>query len=172
MGKLQDMNRVKIKEKLSSEQSKLELIENCKHVVRERLSVLGLSQVNVDDETVLKYLTWGQDRIHKLSDLAGDDFLFLWHWPDRHSLKVNINKSQLREVLSLVKSHQQGEGEGKVLLKQIKTFSKSQGLKFPEVMKDLRLIITGRPDGPPITELIDILGSGQVVDRLSYFIEC
>ena len=57
-------------------------------------------------------------------------------------------------------------------LKQIKTFSKSQGLKFPEVMKDLRLVITGRPDGPPITELIDILGSGQVVARLSYFIDC
>ena len=87
--------------------------------------IISSHQVNVDDETVLKYLTWGQDRIHKLSDLAGDDFLFLWHWPDRHSLKVNINNSQLRGILSLVKSHQEGEGEGKVLLKQIKTFSKS-----------------------------------------------
>ena len=172
MGKLQDMNRIKIREKLNSEQSKRELIENCKHIVRERLSVLGLSQDNVDDETVLKYLIWGQDRIHKLSDLVGDDLIFLWHWPERNSLKVNINNIQLREVLALVKSHQQGEGEGKLLLKQIKTFSKSQGLKFPEVMKDLRLIITGRPDGPPITELIDILGPGQVVDRLSYYIEC
>ena len=120
----------------------------------------------------MKYLTWAQDRIHKLSDLAGDDLIFLWHWPDRDKLKVNINNSQLREVLSLVKNHQEGEGAGKTLMKQIKTFSKSQGLKFPEVMKDLRLVITGRPDGPPITELIDILGSDQVVARLSYFIEC
>ena len=170
MGKLQDLNRVKIKEMMQSEHSRAELIESCKIIIREKLSVLELSPDNVDDDTVWKYLTWGQDRIHKLSDLAGDDLIFLWHWPDKSQLEVELNNSQFREILNLLNSQQ--TEDSKIIMKQIKNFSKSQGLKFPAVMKDLRVVITGKAEGPPITELLDILGVDQVLARLSNFIEC
>ena len=155
---------------MQSEHSRAELIESCKIIIREKLSVLELSPDNVDDDTVWKYLTWGQDRIHKLSDLAGDDLIFLWHWPDKSQLKVELNNSQFREILNLLNSQQ--TEDSKLIMKQIKNFSKSQGLKFPAVMKDLRVVITGKAEGPPITELLDILGVDQVLARLSNFIEC
>ena len=57
-------------------------------------------------------------------------------------------------------------------LKQLKLLSKNNLIKFPDLMKDLRLLITGRADGPPILELIQILGKDKVVERLKRFIEC
>lgn len=170
LGKLQHLNKVKIKEMLQSKEVKTELIESCKGIIQERLSALGLSEDNVEDETVWKYLNWGQDRIHKLSDLAGDDLLFLWHWPDKSQLKVSLNNSHFREILSLFSSHQ--TGDSKILMKHLKKISKGHGMKFPDLMKDLRSVITGQPDGPPISELIDILGPAQVAERISHFIEC
>ena len=55
-------------------------------------------------------------------------------------------------------------------MKSLKTLSKEIGAKFPAMMKDLRIVITGKSDGPPITELINILGPGTVIKRLRNYL--
>ena len=126
---------------------------------------LGLQPDNVDQDSVLMLLGWAQDRISKLSDLVGEDFLFLWHFPNKEDLHITIPNSLIDKVIDLLNSTDQ---DNKSLMKTFKLLSKEHNIKFPDLMKDLRLLITGKTDGPPIMELVDILGKEKVVQRLKH----
>merc|ERR1712121_605214 len=62
----------------------------------------------------------------------------------------------------------QSEDE-KSLLRSLKSYSKRNGIKFPALMKDLRLLLTGKSDGPPVTELVDLLGRESIVRRMKKY---
>ena len=53
----------------------------------------------------------------------------------------------------------------------LKELSKKNGIKFPVFMKDLRVLLTGKTDGPPIIELINILGKEKSIERLNYYVQ-
>ena len=43
------------------------------------------------------------------------------------------------------------------------------GLKFPKMMEDLRVLLTGRREGPPVLEVIQVLGKASVARRLERY---
>jgi len=165
LSKLDQLNRTILKNSLEDTDKKQELLLQCREIIVQRMNDLDLVLDNVDDDTVEKNLVWAQDRISKLSDIVSDDLLFLWHLPDKDKISVKLGANILEEIIRVIHEH----SEDKVLMKHLKQLSKSHGIKFPELMKDLRLIITGKSDGPPVTELVHILGSDKVMQRLSHF---
>jgi len=165
MDRLDIINRHVIKEKLKIEETKAEIIQLCREVITEKVGCLGLQIDDVDDKTIEKYLVWGQDRIHKLGDIVGEDLIFLWIMPSKVELNISLQDSTIEEVVQII-----NESEEKHLMKALKTLSKELDTKFPIMMKDLRVVITGRSEGPPITELINILGSEAVVKRLRNYL--
>ena len=50
----------------------------------------------------------------------------------------------------------------------IKNFLKSNNLKFPELGKPLRVILTGKENAPSISELLFILGKETSLKRIEY----
>jgi len=168
MDKLDIINRVLIKNMINCEETKCEVIELCREVIAVKANTLGLVIDEVDNETIEKYLVWGQDRITKLIDIVGEDFMFLWAIPSKDNTKISLRKSTIEKIVSII---QRGDAIEQSFMKELKNLSKDENIKFPSLMKDLRILLTGKGDGPPILELIDILGPVTVTKRLSRYIE-
>jgi len=166
MDRLNIINRCVIKDKLKHDETKTRVISLCREVITEKVHNLGLKIDDVDDEIIDKYLTWGQDRINKLEDIVGEGLLFLWVMPSREDIRISLDDSTIVKILQIISENKDGN-----LMKSLKTLSKEVGIKFPVLMKDLRVLITGQSDGPPISELINILGSEVVVKRLKNFLK-
>ena len=61
--------------------------------------------------------------------------------------------------------------EKNILEKYIKEFLLANDLKFPELGKPLRLILTGQENAPSITELLFILGKETSLKRIEYSLD-
>ena len=114
------------------------------------------------DNVIERYLDWALDRIKNISDLTGPDFKFLWMSPDKYDI-ISTNEEDLQEIIKLYKS----SSEFKSFSKEVKHFCKSSGNKFPRVMKDLRILLTGMAEGPSVKEIIDILGEKEAINRFN-----
>jgi len=165
MDRLDIINRFVIKDMLNHEETKGEIIRLCREVITQKVLNLGLQIDSIDDETIEKYLVWGQDRINKLEDIVGEDLIFLWVQPSKDDLNISIEDSSLDKAIQVI-----NETEEKKIMKKLKTLSKEVGIQFPVLMKELRLLITGKAEGPPITELINILGTEVVIKRLKNYL--
>lgn len=165
MDKLNILNRVDLKQSLSSEIRKDKLLRRCTALVKDKLGVRGLPVDKIDNDTVEKHLVWAQDRINKLEDLVSEDMMFLWHRPTKHNNNIVFDKEIVDKIVLIFSNHEK-ETCNKQLMSELKRLSQSTGLKFPAFMKELRVLLTGKPDGPPILELLEILGHTVVQERL------
>jgi len=161
---LANLNRVALKERLKCSDQKSELIREAKAAILEATKESGQSKELINDERIEKYLLWGQDRIHKVSDLAKDDFMFLWSDPD--SVEFEGPLSLLKSVKSVLLDIKDDELQVKELVKKLKKIGKDHSVKYPEMMKMLRQVISGQLEGPPVADVIKILGIETVVHRL------
>jgi len=158
MDRLGELNQAFIKDKWA--ENKTEMIEHCRSLVRQTYD-------DVDPELITfsvieRYLDWALDRIKNISDLTGPDFKFLWMSPDKYDI-ISTNEEDLQEIIKLYKS----SSEFKSFSKEVKHFCKSSGNKFPRVMKDLRILLTGMAEGPSVKEIIDILGEKEAINRFN-----
>ena len=167
LSKLELLNRTMLKRQLEDETKRPFVVKECQALILKKMNELNLTADNIDHESVLKYLLWAQDRITKPGDIVSDELLFLWHLPNKSEINVTISSDLIQEIAQLVSCQ-----NNKELMKQLKLLSKTNLLKFPDLMQDIRLLITGRAEGPPILELIQILGKDKVIQRLKHFIEC
>ena len=167
LSKLEVLNRTVLKRQLEDDKQRPRLVKECQALILEKMHDLNLTADNIDHESVLKHLLWALDRITKPGDIVSEELMFLWHLPNKLEINVTISPNLIQEIILLISCQNE-----KLLMKQLKMLSKDNLIKFPVLMKDLRLLITGRADGPPILELIQILGKDKVVERLKRFIEC
>jgi len=165
MDRLDIINRFVIKDLLIHKDTKCKIIRLCRKVITQKVLNLGLQIDSIEDGTIEKYLVWGQDRITKLEDIVGDDLMFLWVQPSKDNMIISIEDSTFERALQII-----SKSEERKLMKNLKTLSKEAGVQFPVLMKEIRMLITGRAEGPPITELINILGTEVVIKRLKNYL--
>ena len=82
------------------------------------------------------------------------------------SLNIDTNKKKLFAEFS--KQLKEINFEKDAIEKYIKEFLQANDLKFPELGKPLRIILTGRENAPSITELLFILGKETSLKRIEY----
>ena len=82
------------------------------------------------------------------------------------SLNIDTNKKKLFAEFS--KQLKEINFEKDAIEKYIKEFLQANDLKFPELGKPLRVILTGRENAPSITELLFILGKETSLKRIEY----
>lgn len=168
MERLDGFNRLVLKQRLSSDTKRLETLAECRQIITKASFEKGFDIDNVDDETIEKHLKWAEERIVKLTDIASDDFLFLWLMPRHYSEPVVLPGSVIKRVVVIMNQETFKE---KSLLKHLRQLGKEENIKFSQLMKDLRVLITGKGEGPPITELLQVLGTKTVVKRLNIYLQ-
>jgi glutamyl/glutaminyl-tRNA synthetase len=120
-----------------------------------------------DDERLERVLLWAQDRVTSVQQLTDSEYRYLWRFPRQLDGTVSLTPHQLeqvKEVLRTLKSL----AEFPIKIKQL---CKSSGCRYPEVMKDLRLLLSGRSEGPPVTEMLDILETEEAILRIDNYLK-
>ena len=169
MHRLGSLNKVILKEKVAHLESRNQLLDQCLALVEETVRVKGLESDSFTKAEAEAYLIWAaRERITTVKELVADDLIFLWALPKDHFQLLEIPKSVIEEVQRAILDT---DVIDKSLLKVLKKIGKISGLKFPKMMEDLRVLLTGRREGPPVLEVIQVLGKASVARRLERYLD-
>lgn len=165
--RLETLNRVALREGLADEERRRAMVVELVKVVKEEVERRGLEVDCLEELEVERLLVWGlqEGRVSKLGDFVGDQLLFLWAVPEL-SEPVKTPKSVICDVNEIVKTAKTFD---KSLMKTLKKVGASENLKFPSFMTDLRIILTGCPEGLPVLEILHILGPTKSSRRLEQY---
>ena len=168
MHRLSSLNRVILKEKVADLESRQELLDQCLQLVEETVNAKNLEADSFSKEEAESYLVWAtRERITTIKELVADDLIFLWALPKGHIQLRETPKSVIEEVQQAIL---ETETVDKSLVKILKKIGKSSGLVFPKLMEDLRVLLTGKREGPPVLEVIQVLGKESVARRLQGYL--
>ena len=164
--RLDALNRAALQDRVRGE-GRGEVVERLVALVREATVAGDFRAEEVEVEQVERYLDWAVvDRVSRVEEMVGEDLMFLWALP-RHIHPVTISKTAVTKVMVALEA---GTSD-KATMKSLKQISSSEGVKFPELMGDLRVLLTGRREGPPVLELLAILGPRIALARLAAFLD-
>ncbi|XP_073948559.1 putative glutamate--tRNA ligase, mitochondrial isoform X2 [Choristoneura fumiferana] len=157
---LGECNKLEIKRRLQNEIESLTLISQLQQLVKK---TYPLENLNISDDHVKNVLEWATARIATLDELISIKYAFLWILPSKYN-QSEINKQLLEKFvhdLESLKPYDQTH------LKQcLRDFSTKNNIKFPMLMKMLRLVLSGLPEGPSVAEMMHLLGKHQSLIRI------
>ncbi|GBP12927.1 Probable glutamate--tRNA ligase, mitochondrial [Eumeta japonica] len=157
---LEECNRLEIKRQLSERNTTQHLIRQIQELVTSKYSNLKL---NTSEENIKTVLSWATSRITRIEDLVSPKLAFLWVLPSNPNVEENNKVILLKLVNELedVKTF-----EEVTLKKYLKDFCDRNKTKFPELMKTLRLVLSGLNEGPGVAEMLQLLGKEQALYRI------
>ncbi|XP_001352579.3 probable glutamate--tRNA ligase, mitochondrial [Drosophila pseudoobscura] len=158
---LDDLNRLEIGQRLAEPESRLELVKQVQELVKKAYpehSNLDLAEAHIVD-----VLNWSSQRLTLLQDLTSSKLSFLWVKPSNFELK-DLSLEQLISLITELDTLQDFQKDE--LNVKLKNFAKTEGLKFPLMMKTLRAALSGLKEGPGVAEMMEILGKSVALDRL------
>ena len=142
---------------LSAEELVLKVKEN---------SEIDFSEIN-NGNLAISLLAKGANSLNQIAE----DSIYFFEDPEVNFdvLKIDMNKkilfsefsNQLKEI----------DFEKNSIEKFIKEFLQANDLKFPELGKPLRVILTGKENAPSISELLFILGKETSLKRIEYTLD-
>lgn len=97
-----------------------------------------------------------------MQQLLEGDPLFLWILP-----KLKEDYVQPDWMDKLISELEHTEFTKPSLVKMLKDFAKNEGIKFIQVMKTLRMLLSSQKDGYQVAEMMEILGKKSTKRRLS-----
>ena len=168
LNKLDMLNRNVLKRRLANSKERSMMIKQCQDIIKNKMEELDLIPDNIVEDSVATHLDWAQDRISKLSDIVSEDLLFLWHLPNKANLKIALDTSTILDIIEILNEVHQTD---KSITKGLKSLSKSKNIKFAELMRDIRILLTGLSEGPPVLEIVNILGKQKSIQRLQHFLD-
>lgn len=164
--KLLEFNKLELNKLLMNEKNHKFLVERVKKIITDAYLV-DVDASELDDDHILQILKWARHRICKLNDLASPNMIFLWTSP-----KTLPDISQ-PEYLDAIKKLCTTLAELDVtnftkewISVYLKDFAKNNQIKYSIFMKNLRLGLTDVKDGPPVAEMMELLGKDRTVSRL------
>ncbi|KAH0953587.1 hypothetical protein HN011_012437 [Eciton burchellii] len=166
--KLLDLNRWEIMNLLKNEKNYKFLIEKVKILVLEAFPERKDDEsLQLDDHHIIITLKWAQTRISKLHDLVQKDFEFLWIVP---TSMPDIEQPECSYAIKLlnVELAEMDASNYKTdwMISYLKDFAKKTKVPFTTLMKILRNVLSGVKAGPPVAEMMEILGKDRTLLRL------
>eukprot|EP00088_Acartia_fossae_P037005 TRINITY_DN3819_c0_g1_i2.p1 TRINITY_DN3819_c0_g1~~TRINITY_DN3819_c0_g1_i2.p1 ORF type:complete len:526 (+),score=53.93 TRINITY_DN3819_c0_g1_i2:39-1616(+) len=164
MERLDDLNNSFIRQRFNN--NKDAFLQECKDLLISNTKDLP-GDIDLDTNFEGK-IEWLLQRITTVGQLTNPEFMFLWNLDTVESMdELNCEKEILSQVIDLLEQ----ADDFKQFQAALKKFCKSNNLKAPRVLKDLRVLITGKSEGPPIGEIYDLMGrenfSSMIKNRLS-----
>lgn len=162
--RLIDFNRLELISKINNPEELISLTNEVKQLVLDKYS--NETNLQLDDiETILK---WSKTRINKISDLVNPKLAFLWIKPDLTKCLYDARLLDIVECLKVL--FENNDWQHKDLKPVFKDFAAEKQITFVELMKFLRLILSGLEKGPSVVEIIEILGKTRTISRLNSYI--
>ncbi|XP_026324026.1 probable glutamate--tRNA ligase, mitochondrial [Hyposmocoma kahamanoa] len=156
---LEECNRLEIKRQLKNPELSVQLVRKLQSLI---LETYPDQKFNVTEDHVKTVLNWAVSRISRLEELVTNKFGFLWILPTNEDIELD------KELLhKLINNLQRLETFDETSIKDnLKLFSKENNVKFPELMKMLRAVLSGLNEGPGVAEMMHLLGKDQALTRI------
>ncbi|XP_013414247.1 probable glutamate--tRNA ligase, mitochondrial, partial [Lingula anatina] len=172
------MNKLHMIRKLQDPAERMELINSLRNVVKTKYSGKG-EMIEIDEDVLTDefigkiFDNFLQERICRVEDFVKDDWEFLWTRPTKVSVKeiqsiLQNEPNMFWDLCKEVESMPESEFTQEKFLARLKEFAKRNNYKIAHCMKLLRQSISGKT-GPPVAEMIDVLGKKITLQRLQYF---
>ncbi|XP_037035839.1 probable glutamate--tRNA ligase, mitochondrial [Bradysia coprophila] len=158
---LDQCNHLALIEQLKQPSEQARLIEEVKALVKAAYPN-DVKNLDFSDDHIKMILEWSMDRISNLNELAKEEYSYLWIAPQKR--KHDLPKDTLDKLVKILSDV---DSFGKQKLNPIlKDFSKSENVRFIELMKSLRIVLSGLEEGPPVAEMMEILGKERTLSRM------
>ena len=126
-------------------------------------SGIDFSEIN-NGELAISLLAKGANTL----DQIAKDSIYFFEEPQIKFDSLNINTNKKVIFSEFCKQLKEINFEKNTIEKYIKEFLQANDLKFPELGKPLRVILTGKENAPSISELLFILGKEISLKRIEY----
>ncbi|XP_053653453.1 nondiscriminating glutamyl-tRNA synthetase EARS2, mitochondrial [Cherax quadricarinatus] len=173
--KLEQFNQLDLQRRLNSPTDILLLISQLHDLVQktygERLSSSTTQAKVLTADYLKRVLIYFEKRIVRLQDLLQPEFAYIWVVPDSIPIEelpaMSCKHAEvLRCVLQVISSISNFNKER--IVEEIKDVSRQYGLKIPAIMKLIRMTVTGMKEGPPVGEMLYMLGQDTAVERMKH----
>ncbi|XP_026466898.1 probable glutamate--tRNA ligase, mitochondrial [Ctenocephalides felis] len=162
--RLPEFNRLEIQRLLNNQVDRVNLISQLRNLVIEKYGESEL--LHLDEEHLSSVLIWSQDRVSKLQELLSENLEFLWKLPPKPKKPPSGDlKDFLIELKnSLITTYTFEKEQIKTTLHMVSMNNKED---FKNLMAELRKVLSGSKVGPPVSEMITILGKESTLKRIS-----
>ncbi|KAJ3615282.1 hypothetical protein NHX12_018850 [Muraenolepis orangiensis] len=169
--KLPEFNRIHLQQRIEDEEHRDSLVKE----LQERIEKAYAKEIQdtgvLHENYITRILHLRKGHISSLKELVSPSYAYLWVRPSVSHQQVAAVTAEARHISSLVLRLIEGQGEElsvDELNKDLKTLAKStRTTKYREVMKLLRLALSGLQQGPSVAEMMVSLGHTEVIHRLT-----
>lgn len=148
------------------------------------LSEFGQNLTEFSDDEMLRILKWSSDRVFTVKDLLSEDLKFIWANPDRalwtrtiaprsddaDAISFPVAKypdldlaKLMADVQEVIARNEATESLNQEMKKVLKNHPR---LLFKDLMAIVRWALMGCIQGPPIMEIVDVIGKDKAVERV------
>ncbi|KAK3889148.1 hypothetical protein Pcinc_006725 [Petrolisthes cinctipes] len=132
----------------------------------------GVAEGGMGKEYIGKVLEWSEGRIITLHDMLLQSFSYLWVVPQELPLdslpSIPCPHAVVLESMQEVFISNQNNFTKDEIVKTIKDIGRRLGVKMPAIMKLVRMTISGLKEGPPVGEMLEVLGREEVLRRITH----
>ncbi|XP_067355267.1 nondiscriminating glutamyl-tRNA synthetase EARS2, mitochondrial [Channa argus] len=167
--KLAEFNRIHLQQRIEDEQHCLLLIRDLQGQIQQAYTAEIQDEEVLHEDYIRRVLQLRKGHISSLKDLTSPDYSYLWVRPSFTSQQVAALTEEAQHIGSLVLQlveERAGELAVDRLNKDLKHLAKqAKTTKYREVMKLLRLTLSGLQQGPSVAEMMVSLGPAEVSHR-------
>ncbi|XP_061685530.1 probable glutamate--tRNA ligase, mitochondrial [Syngnathoides biaculeatus] len=167
--KLPEFNRIHLQHRIEDERQCNLLIKDLQRQIREAYRGEIQDEDVLHEDYIRRVLDLRKGHLCYLQELVTPSYLYLWARPTFSSQQVAALSTESRHVATLALKLAEEMGEGAAvdqLSKDLKTLAKqTKETKYRDVMKLLRLTLSGLHQGPSVAEMMVALGPAETVHR-------
>ncbi|XP_039904258.1 probable glutamate--tRNA ligase, mitochondrial isoform X2 [Simochromis diagramma] len=167
--KLPEFNRLHLQQRIEDEQQCDLLIQDLREEIYQAFAEQIQDKDVLREDYIRRVLRLRKGHISFLKELVSPTYSYLWVRPSFSSQEVASLTGEAQHIASLVlKLIEERSEELSVdqLGKDLKAAAKqAKATKYREVMKLLRLVLSGQQQGPSVAEMMVSLGSAEISHR-------
>ncbi|XP_044602646.2 nondiscriminating glutamyl-tRNA synthetase EARS2, mitochondrial isoform X3 [Equus asinus] len=168
--KLPEFNRLHLRRLVSSETQRRQLVGKLQTLVQEAFGNQLQDRDVLDQAYIERIILLRQGHICRLQDLVSPAHSYLWTRPAVDRAQLGAISEQVDVIAKRVLGLLEGPGTSltqDVLNGELKKLSEGlEGTKHSNVMKLLRVALSGQLQGPPVAEMMVSLGPKEVRERI------
>ncbi|XP_023262755.1 probable glutamate--tRNA ligase, mitochondrial [Seriola lalandi dorsalis] len=167
--KLPEFNRIHLQQRIEDEDQCVLLIKDLQEQIQQAYAAEIQEDEVLHEDYIRRVLQLRKGHISSLKELVSPDYSYLWVRPSVSSQQVAALTAEAQHIASLVLKLIEERGEELTvdqLSKDLKTLAKqTKATKYREVMKLLRLTLSGLQQGPSVAEMMLSLGPAEISHR-------
>ncbi|CAB1454989.1 unnamed protein product [Pleuronectes platessa] len=167
--KLPEFNRIHLQQRIEDEDQCSLLIRDLQEKIQQTYTTEIQEQDVLHEDYIRRVLQLRKGHITSLQELVSPSYSYLWVRPSFTSQQVAALTAEAPHVASLMLKLIEERGEQLTLdqlSKDLKRLSKqTKATKYRDVMKLLRLALSGLQQGPSVAEMMASLGPAEIRHR-------